>query len=357
MSKPRPLTASECARLTGITVKALRVYEHHGLIAPARSAKGYRLYGQKELVRLNAIATLKSVGLTLAQIHDAFESSSPRLPKILRMQIDELRARRAAAERAIGIVEVALMRVSARETLSIEELCELIRSIEMSNVQQVTRTLINEELTPEEERAWSTYYASNSPEEMAANREHFEGARAITQALVRLMNDGADPASPEVQALIERSNEMHTKAHFREGYLARLEWNAPLARKLLKLGQRVVVTTSVPSGSQLAASGRTFQRFMIDAHRASKSGQAMEGVVREARALLARREEPHAPAAKALGQRVAQICSQHNLGSPHVYARWHLEFGAIFSAPEEPFDEKAREVWQFLADATAPPAS
>src|SRR3954447_6897009 len=136
MPKQRPLTASECARLTGITVKALRVYERLGLITPARSAKGYRFYAQKELVRLNAIATLKSVGLTLAQIRDAFETSSPRLPRILRMQLDEWRARRVAAEKAIGVVESALMRVSARETLSIEELCQLIRSIEMSNVQQ-----------------------------------------------------------------------------------------------------------------------------------------------------------------------------------------------------------------------------
>src|SRR5215831_2332999 len=115
MAKTKPLTASQCARLTGITVKALRVYERLGLIKPARSAKGYRLYGQKELVRLNAIATLKSVGLTLAQIRDAFETSSPRLSKILQMQLDEWRARRAAAEKAIGIVQAALTRVSARE--------------------------------------------------------------------------------------------------------------------------------------------------------------------------------------------------------------------------------------------------
>src|SRR5690349_495290 len=121
MPKPRLLTASECARLTGITVKALRVYERMGLVATARSAKGYRLYGQKELVRLNAIATLKSVGLTLAQIRDAFETSSPRLSRILQMQLGEWRARRAAAEKAIEVVQAALVRVSARETLSIEE--------------------------------------------------------------------------------------------------------------------------------------------------------------------------------------------------------------------------------------------
>ena len=152
MPKPR-LTASECARLTGITVKALRVYESSGLIKPARSANGYRIYGQKELVRLNAIATLKGVGLTLAQIREAFEASSPRLPRILQMQLDEWRARRAVAEKAMAIVESALARVSARETLSIEELCQLIRSIEMSSTHQMTRTLKNETHPPPPHRA------------------------------------------------------------------------------------------------------------------------------------------------------------------------------------------------------------
>src|SRR6187399_1187344 len=118
MPKTRLLTASECARLIGVTVKALRVYERLGLVAPTRSAKGYRLYGQKELVRLNAIAVLKSMGLTLAQIREAFEASAPRLSRVLRMQLDEWRTRRVAAEKAIRVVEAALARVGARETLS-----------------------------------------------------------------------------------------------------------------------------------------------------------------------------------------------------------------------------------------------
>jgi hypothetical protein len=86
--------------------------------------------------------------------------------------------------KAIGVIQAALSRVSARETLSIEELCQLIRSIEMPSVQQVTRTLINEALTPEEERAWTTCYATLLPEEVAANREHFETSRPITDQLV-----------------------------------------------------------------------------------------------------------------------------------------------------------------------------
>jgi DNA-binding transcriptional MerR regulator len=64
------LTAAECALRTGLTVRALRVYENYGLIAPGRSAAGWRRYGPQELLKLNEIGLLKVLGLTLNQIRD-----------------------------------------------------------------------------------------------------------------------------------------------------------------------------------------------------------------------------------------------------------------------------------------------
>jgi DNA-binding transcriptional MerR regulator len=352
MPKTRLLTASDCARLTGVTVKALRVYERLGLISPARSAKGYRLYGQKELVRLNAIATLKSMGLTLAQVREAFDASAPRLSRVLRMQLDEWRARRAAAEKAIRVVESALVRVGSRETLSIEELGQLVRSIEMTNVPQITRTLLNEMLTPEEERAWSTYYANLPPEEMAGHREHSEGSRAFTQELLRLMNAAADPGSAEVQVLIERSNELSTRTHFREGYLARLRWNEPLTRKLLTLGRRLIVTTAMSGKVATSEASEQFAKFLFDAHRESRAGRALAPLLEEARALRGKGERVDSPAAREVALRLARVCAQYGLGDPTVYANWCVQVGLIRQGREwEELYEVHRDSWQFLADS------
>ena len=41
-NKDEGLTAAECAVRTGLTVRALRVYEEYGLIAPKRTAGGWR---------------------------------------------------------------------------------------------------------------------------------------------------------------------------------------------------------------------------------------------------------------------------------------------------------------------------
>jgi DNA-binding transcriptional MerR regulator len=64
----RFLSPSETARRFGVTNKALRLYERHGLIAPVRSASGWRTYGPAQVTRLVQILALKRLGLPLARI-------------------------------------------------------------------------------------------------------------------------------------------------------------------------------------------------------------------------------------------------------------------------------------------------
>ena len=72
------------AEITGVTVKALRHYERRGLLAPGRSAAGYRRYTLKDLQRLEEILALKSLGLALSEI-----------PRVTAGDVDTLRAQRA----------------------------------------------------------------------------------------------------------------------------------------------------------------------------------------------------------------------------------------------------------------------
>ena len=52
------LTIHEAAETTGWSSRMLRYIEHAGLVAPARSASGYRLYGPAELQRLRTLKEL-----------------------------------------------------------------------------------------------------------------------------------------------------------------------------------------------------------------------------------------------------------------------------------------------------------
>lgn len=66
---PRFLRIGQLAAQSGVSAKALRLYETRGLLVPdAHSGAGYRLYGAPALARLNEIGVLKRAGFTLAEI-------------------------------------------------------------------------------------------------------------------------------------------------------------------------------------------------------------------------------------------------------------------------------------------------
>jgi len=63
------LTIGRVAQQTGLTPKAVRLYETHGLIAPpARTASGYRTYQPEDLPVLRFIRQAQALGLTLKEI-------------------------------------------------------------------------------------------------------------------------------------------------------------------------------------------------------------------------------------------------------------------------------------------------
>ena len=62
------LKVSDVGRRTGLTRKALRLYESLGLVEPVdRTEAGYRLYDEEALRRIELISRAKVLGLTLAE--------------------------------------------------------------------------------------------------------------------------------------------------------------------------------------------------------------------------------------------------------------------------------------------------
>jgi DNA-binding transcriptional MerR regulator len=64
------LSSAEIAKRFGISIKALRLYEQHGLLKPSRAANGntsaaWRAYGANQVTRLHQILVLKRLGLSL----------------------------------------------------------------------------------------------------------------------------------------------------------------------------------------------------------------------------------------------------------------------------------------------------
>jgi len=65
----RSLRVGDLAKRTGKTVRALHLYEEHGLLTPAqRSSGGYRLYSRDAEVRVRWIEKLQQMGFSLTDI-------------------------------------------------------------------------------------------------------------------------------------------------------------------------------------------------------------------------------------------------------------------------------------------------
>lgn len=64
----RSFSPSQAASRLGVSVKALRLYEQRGLIAPDRTPAGWRAYGVAEMARATEIVSLRALGLSLAQV-------------------------------------------------------------------------------------------------------------------------------------------------------------------------------------------------------------------------------------------------------------------------------------------------
>ncbi|RSB89649.1 MerR family transcriptional regulator [Burkholderia cenocepacia] len=77
------LNASAAAARLGVSIKALRLYERHGLVTPARTPAGYRTYGPDDLARAADIAALRKLGLTLAQVASVLDGDARGLDAAL----------------------------------------------------------------------------------------------------------------------------------------------------------------------------------------------------------------------------------------------------------------------------------
>ena len=64
---------SVAADLVSMEIQNLRVYERRGLVAPARSPGGSRLYSRADIERLHRIRDLLAEGLNLAGIGRVLE--------------------------------------------------------------------------------------------------------------------------------------------------------------------------------------------------------------------------------------------------------------------------------------------
>jgi len=101
-------TVKQISELTNVTIKTLYHYHKIGLLLPCKiSEAGYRLYGTKELERLQQILFYRELDFPLKKIHQLLDGEPERLP-ILSDQRKLLLARMERIKRLVQTLDESI---------------------------------------------------------------------------------------------------------------------------------------------------------------------------------------------------------------------------------------------------------
>ena len=133
MPKPETgLRAAECARRLGISIKALRLYEAHGLVRAERTAAGWRVYGPTQIARLHQIIALKGFGFSLGRIGDLLSGELPDLARFFELHEHWLHQESRRIDTALRLLAAARGRLVQYGTLSPDDLMNLTKDLTMT---------------------------------------------------------------------------------------------------------------------------------------------------------------------------------------------------------------------------------
>lgn len=161
MSQPL-MTIGRIARRSGVSAKALRLYEASGLLPPARrSPAGWRLYGADALRRLQKIVLLRRAGFSLEEIAGLLDGGAAR--DLLQARIARLEQDLARQSEALAALRATVRQIDDAAAIPLDQLLENIAMTQQLDVQLTAserealaahRARLGEAAITEAQRAW-----------------------------------------------------------------------------------------------------------------------------------------------------------------------------------------------------------
>ena len=130
------MTVGEVAKKMGVTVRTLQYYDKEGLLSPsAESDGGRRLYTDKDLVMLNQIISLKSLGFSLDDIKGRlFPLETPEeVANALTEQADYIRKKIEQLKASLSAIEQLKTEVLQIQTVNFKKYADIIVNLQMKN--------------------------------------------------------------------------------------------------------------------------------------------------------------------------------------------------------------------------------
>ena len=190
----------ELAERTGVSVRGLHHYEEIGLLVPSgRTAAGHRLYADGDVLRLQQIASLRSLGFSLGEIRECLDTPGFTPARVIELHIARLRERIDLEQQLCDRLEAVAARLAATEDsagdVSAGEFVETV--MEVTKMSERIEKYYTPEQREQLERRRQEVGEERIREVEAEWPELMEQVRAEMEA-------GTDPADERVQRLARR---------------------------------------------------------------------------------------------------------------------------------------------------------
>ena len=199
MTRSRTYQVKDVARLTGVSVRTLHHYDAIGLLVPSgRTAAGYRLYTDADLLRLQQILIGRELGLPLEEIRQSLDDPRFDRKAALLDQRQRLHERARQAEAMIRAIDTALAALDGSVTTGEMTMADLFDGFDPSRYEAEARerwggTHAFDDVTERTKRY--------TPDDWKALKAE-QGA--VYEAAVAALKAGKAPSSADAMDIAER---------------------------------------------------------------------------------------------------------------------------------------------------------
>lgn len=192
----RTWKVGDLGKITGLSIRTLHYYEEFGLLIPSgRTESGHRVYGEKDLVRLQQILSLKQLGFSLDDIKSCLNERKMVPIQIVKAHKKRIEEEKVRIEKLHGLLSSLEKALSAREKISIDEVIKTMKAISM----------------------YEKYFTKEQLEKLSKIKKDLGDKKIksiqsqwpkLIKAVRAKMTSEADPNDPKVQKLAKKWKEL-----------------------------------------------------------------------------------------------------------------------------------------------------
>ena len=190
------MTVGEVSTLLGVSVRALHHWDETGLVHPSRrSAAGYRLYCETDIMRIQQVLVYRQTGMNLADIKMVLDEPETDAMTHLHRQRELVQGQISHLQQMLNSIDMVMDIQQSGARISVAEMAEIWGTdwdpvyIEEAHAQWG------------DTEDWAESYRRKARMSRADWERAHEETVALETALAEAMRSGVKPGSPEANAL------------------------------------------------------------------------------------------------------------------------------------------------------------